>query len=130
VLAAGTLFDQPPRPDATRSFLSEPTHHLLIAYDRAGRPVGFVSGVETTHPDKGTEMFLYELGVDEAARGRGVGRALVEALAALARERGCYGMWTGTETDNVAAQRTYAGAGARITPPQAIVEWSFAADTG
>ena len=25
------------------------------------RPVGFVSGVEETHPDKGTEMFLYEL---------------------------------------------------------------------
>jgi ribosomal protein S18 acetylase RimI-like enzyme len=86
-------------------------------------PVGFVTGVETTHPDKGTEMFLYELGVDEAARRRGVGTALVEALATLARERGCYGMWTGTETDNVAAQRTYERAGARLTPPQVIVEW-------
>ena len=27
-------------------------------------PVGMVTGVETTHPDKGTEMFLYELSVD------------------------------------------------------------------
>ena len=45
------------------------------------RPVGMISGVETTHPDKGTEMFLYELGVDEDARRRGVATALVNALA-------------------------------------------------
>ena len=40
--------------------------------------MGFVSGVEVTHPDKGTEMFLYELAVDEPFRRRGIGRALVE----------------------------------------------------
>jgi aminoglycoside 3-N-acetyltransferase I len=44
-------------------------------------------------------------------------------LAAVARERGCYAMWTATERDNVAAQRTYAGAGARILEPQTMVEW-------
>ena len=32
-----------------------------------------VSGVETTHPDKGTEMFLYELGVAALATYRGTG---------------------------------------------------------
>jgi aminoglycoside 3-N-acetyltransferase I len=130
VHAAAFLFDDAPLPEATRRFLSEPTHHLLIAYEAGGRPLGFVSGVETTHPDKGTEMFLYELGVDDAARGRGVGRSLVEALAALARARGCHGMWTGTETGNVAARRTYEGAGARVTPPQLIVEWSFGGEDG
>ena len=62
-----------------------PDHHLCIAYDDSDQPVGFVSGVETTHPDKGTEMFLYELGVDDRADGKGIGRALVEALAAGAR---------------------------------------------
>jgi aminoglycoside 3-N-acetyltransferase I len=125
VLAAGALFDDPPDRAATRRFLAEPSHHLLIAYDADGEPVGFVSGVETTHPDKGTEMFLYELGVDEAARRQGVGRALVEALAAVAQRCGCYGMWTGTEPDNVAARRTYERAGARTTPAHLILEWSF-----
>lgn len=126
VLAAGHLFDEAPRRDATRRFLAEPTHHLLLACDPDGTPLGFVSGVETTHPDKGTEMFLYELGVDEGARGRGVGSALVDALAALARERGCYGMWAATETGNVAARRTYAKAGARTAPAQLILEWDMA----
>jgi ribosomal protein S18 acetylase RimI-like enzyme len=125
VLAAGALFDGPPVADATLRFLSEPTHHLLIAYDDAGRPLGFVSGVETTHPDKGTEMFLYELGVDAAARRRGIGRALVEALAALASERGCYGMWTGTETTNAAAIATYARAGAVASGGTLVLEWDL-----
>lgn len=124
VLAAGHLFDASPRPDATRRFLAEPTHHLLMAQE-GGEAVGFVSGVETTHPDKGTEMFLYELSVAENARRRGVGRALVEALAALARERGCYGMWAATEPGNQAARRTYARAGARETPAHLVVEWDF-----
>jgi len=125
VLAARVLFDEAPRPDATRRFLSEPTHHLLLASDDAGAPLGFVTGVETTHPDKGTEMFLYELSVDEGARRRGVGRSLVEALAVLARERGCYAMWVGTEPDNEAARRTYARAGGRETPAHLIVEWEL-----
>ena len=124
VLAAGGLFDDPPRPDATRRFLAEPNHHLLIAYD-AGTPVGFVSGVETTHPDKGTEMFLYELGVDEPARRRGIGRALVQALVQLARERGCHGMWAGTESTNDAALRTYASAGAAASDGTVILDWKL-----
>jgi hypothetical protein len=36
-------------------------------------------------------------------------------------------MWVGTDTDNLAAQKTYQAAGARPTPPQLILEWSFAA---
>jgi ribosomal protein S18 acetylase RimI-like enzyme len=127
VLAAGALFDEPPEPAATRRFLAEPTHHLLVAYDAGGEPVGFVTGVETTHPDKGTEMFLYELGVAESARRQGTGSALAGALAALARQRGCYGMWVGTEDANVAARRTYERAGARAPQPHVILEWDLTA---
>jgi ribosomal protein S18 acetylase RimI-like enzyme len=125
VLAARALFDHEPDVEATRRFLADPSHHLLVAYDAAGEPVGFVTGVELTHPDKGTEMFLYELGVDAAARRRGIGRSLVEALAGLARERGCYDMWTATETDNVAARATYLRAGAQATDPQLVLEWDL-----
>ncbi|GAA0217313.1 GNAT family N-acetyltransferase [Saccharothrix mutabilis subsp. mutabilis] len=123
VMAAAHLFDDPPKADATRAFLADDRHHLLIAYV-GDEPAGFVSGVETTHPDKGTEMFLYELGVDESHQRRGIGTALVEALLALARERGCYGAFTATEPDNTAALATYARANAD-TEATVSLSWTF-----
>jgi GNAT superfamily N-acetyltransferase len=122
--AGAALFDSAPRPDAARRFVAEPGHHLLIAYVD-GVPAGMVTGVEMTHPDKGTEMFLYELGVDEPYRGRGIGRALVSALADLARERGCYGMWVLTDDGNPAALRAYAAAGGEREPVAVMFSWTF-----
>ncbi|WP_027342301.1 GNAT family N-acetyltransferase [Hamadaea tsunoensis] len=124
VRAAGHLFDQAPEPAATARFLADDRHHLLIAY-LDGQPAGMVTGVEMTHPDKGTEMFLYELGVDKAYRRRGVGRALVGALADLARERGCYGQWVITDEDNDAARATYGGSGGRPAEHQVVYGWDF-----
>lgn len=109
--AAEGLFDGPVRADWAERFLAAAGHVMLIAYVD-GVPAGMVSGIEMTHPDKGTEMCLYELSVDEAHRRRGIGRALTEALAAEAGARGCYGLWVGVDTDNEAALATYRAAGA------------------
>jgi ribosomal protein S18 acetylase RimI-like enzyme len=132
VQAGARLFDDPPEPAATARFLASPIHHLLFAYlgsDHTERdddpPVGFVSGVEETHPDKGTEMFLYELAVDESARNRGIGRALVRALADIARERGCYGMYVLTDRDNEAALHAYTAAAGKIAGDHVMLEWHF-----
>jgi aminoglycoside 3-N-acetyltransferase I len=125
VHAAADLIDAPPLAAATDRFLADPTHHLLFAFDGTGRPVGMISGIETTHPDKGTEMFIYELGVAPAARLQGVATALVRALADVARERGCYGMWVGTEPDNAAAQATYRRAGATEEAPFVLLNWEL-----
>jgi ribosomal protein S18 acetylase RimI-like enzyme len=122
VVAARPLFDHDVRPEWTQRFLDDPNHHLCIAYVN-GEPAGFVSGVETTHPDKGTEMFLYELSVGEPFRRQGVGRALVEALATLARQRGSYGMWVLTEADNDAALATYRAAGAVDESNEVMLGW-------
>jgi hypothetical protein len=62
-----------------------------------------------THPDKGTEMFLYELGYMSRSADAASTRALVSALASLARERGCYGMWVLADTGNAAAPAVYTG---------------------
>lgn len=125
---AADLFDAPPQESATRRFLADPTHHLLLAYDDTDRPVGMISGVETTHPDKGTEMFVYELGVTPAARLQGIGAALVDALATIAREKGCYGMWVSTETDNNAALATYRRAGAQEEMTFTLLSWDLTQD--
>jgi len=122
--AAAHLFDQPPDRGATTCFLADPRHHLLIAY-AADQPVGFVTGVEMTHPDKGTEMFLYELEVDERFRRNGFGRALVDALADRAQARGCYGMWVITDAQNRPALATYTSAGGSPEPHQVVLAWTF-----
>lgn len=124
VLAVGGLFDNPPSPQWTDEFLSRPGHHLCVALVD-GVAAGFVTGVETTHPDKGTEMLLYELGVDEAYRGRGIGRALVAALAERAQQRGCYGMWVLVDADNEGALRTYQAAGGTARGASVMYDWRF-----
>ncbi len=123
-IAASHLFDDPADEGATLRFLSEEGHHLLIAYVD-DHPAGFISGVEVTHPDKGTEMFLYELAVEGPFRRRGIGQALVERLVSLARARGCYGMWVLTDAENAGALTTYQRSGGRAETGQVMVVWTF-----
>jgi len=124
IVAAEVLFDAPVRPEWAGRFLSAGGHHLLVAYVD-GQPAGMVTGVELTHPDKGTEMFLYELGVEAPFQRRGIGKALVAALAAVAREQGCYGMWVLTDRGNAAAVATYRSAGGTDDGDRVMVSWSF-----
>ena len=119
------VFDDPPTRAATEHFLGQANHHLFVAFDDDGTAVGFVSGVETTHPDKGTEMFLYELSVAEPARRRGIGKALVQALADFARSRDCYGMFVLTDDDNDAALATYRSTGTKNESAQVMLDWDF-----
>ncbi|HEX4212471.1 MAG TPA: GNAT family N-acetyltransferase [Candidatus Dormibacteraeota bacterium] len=122
--AAGALFDRRPDPAASTRFLVRHGHHLLVAYEGASA-VGFVTGVEMTHPDKGTEMFLYELGVAEPHRRHGIGSRLVASLRDLARDRGCYGMWVLTDRDNGAATATYLAAGAAAEGQETMLSWDL-----
>ncbi|MEU5598209.1 GNAT family N-acetyltransferase [Streptomyces sp. NPDC020298] len=128
VTAAEHLFDQAVRPEWAERFLTAAGHHLLLAYEvRDGEdvPVGFVSGVGTIHPDKGMEMFLYELAVAERYRRRGIGRALVGRLAAVGRELGCYGMWVLVDTGNDGALAAYRSAGGKGDGTCSVVTWDF-----
>jgi ribosomal protein S18 acetylase RimI-like enzyme len=124
VAAASHLFDEPTKDEATHRFLQSEEHHLLIAYVDE-EPVGFISGVEITHPDKGTEMFLYELSVEEPFRRQGIGRMLTQRLKSVAEWRGCYGMWVVTDEGNDAARATYEGSGGVPEHGQTALVWTF-----
>lgn len=122
IVAAGRLFDAPPNLAASERFLATPGHHLLMDFE-GDRATGFVSGVELTHPDKGTEMFLYELAVDEPYRRRGIATALVNRLLEVARAHGCYGMWVLTDHDNDAALATYRTTGTTDESSHVMLTW-------
>ncbi len=57
-------------------------------------------------------VLMNDLFVAEPARGRGVGRALIEASAEVARERGAASLEWATAPSNVTAQRLYDSTGA------------------
>lgn len=57
-------------------------------------------------------VLMNDLYVDETVRGRGVGRALIEASAAVARERGAHRLEWATAPGNETAQRLYDSTGA------------------
>ncbi|MGI8418952.1 MAG: GNAT family N-acetyltransferase, partial [Nakamurella sp.] len=76
---------------------------------------------------QGTEMFLYELGVGDQARRRGVASSLVSALSDLGRSRGCYAMWVLTDTDNAAGKALYRKAGPQDAEVVEMFSWDLTA---
>lgn len=59
-------------------------------------------------------MYLYDLKVSSAARGKGAGKALIQAGLAAARERGYIGLYTQAQDNNLNACMFYLKAGFRI----------------
>ena len=59
-------------------------------------------------------MYLYDLKVSTAARGKGVGTALIEAGMQAAKERGYIGIYTLAQDNNLNACRFYLKAGFQI----------------
>lgn len=127
VEAAAYLFDDDPEREWTEKFLRQGNHHLCIAYVDE-EAAGFVSGVEITHPDKGTEMLLYELGVDEDFRRKGIGRALVVALREQAQARGCTGVWVAVDDDNDPALSLYRSLGPDEEASTVIPWWDLSVE--
>ena len=90
--AAGLALDHPPERDAheraLRDALTDERSLVLVAQD-GDRIVGSLVAGLLPMPIYGARLaFLQELFVDEAARGGGVGRALIEAFDTWAREHG------------------------------------------
>ncbi len=75
---------------------------------RNGRVLGFA--VYLHHPSSwimGEDCYLEDLYVDPAARGHGVGRALIADLALLARARGWHWLYWHTKETNARARALY-----------------------
>lgn len=88
-----------------------PDHHLFTAYDR-DEPVGvlwlFVSAQRA-------DAFIYDIAVDEAHRGRGLGRELLAAAEEWSRERGLHSVSLHVFGHNTIARRLYDSTGYQVT---------------
>ena len=78
----------------------------------AARRDGTIVGIThyLFHPTawaRGPACYLQDLYVDQAVRGTGAGRALIEAVAAQAREAGAARLYWLTQENNAVARRLY-----------------------
>jgi len=95
------------------AMLSDPGAPILVAQDEHGEVLGYamlqVKPVGADHPVLLPRTFLYldDLCVDEAARGRGIGTALVGAVRKLAKSRGIDKIELNVWECNEAAMRFY-----------------------
>jgi GNAT superfamily N-acetyltransferase len=96
-----------------RRFIAPSGDGMLIGAWRDERLVGYACLYWHFSSTKAAETVLMnDLYVEAEARGEGVGRALIEAAAAVARERGSPILEWSTAPDNATAQHLYDSTGA------------------
>jgi aminoglycoside 6'-N-acetyltransferase I len=111
------LFDKRIRRELATEFLNDPRHHFVAAID-GDVVVGFVSAVHYVHPDKPTELWINEVAVAPSHRGRGLSKAMLREMLALAERLGCTEAWVLTDAANAPAMRAYAAVGGIESAPQ------------
>jgi ribosomal protein S18 acetylase RimI-like enzyme len=126
-LAIDEIADVTLDPADMAALLSDERAYLIAAFVDE-RPVGLVYGYRFPRLDGPRPMmFLYEAGVVEQYRRRGLGRALVEELKRLAQESDCRKMFVPTQASNEAAMALYRSAGGEggADPDGASFRWKW-----
>ncbi|AMQ83673.1 MULTISPECIES: GNAT family N-acetyltransferase [Pseudomonas] len=121
--AAAKLFDayrgfygQPSNLEQSRAFIAERMagneSAIFLVEDESGEALGFVQLYPTfSSIDAHRTWLLSDLFTTPAARGRGVGRLLMNTARDFAVETGAKGLVLETATDNVTAQGLYESLG-------------------
>jgi L-2,4-diaminobutyric acid acetyltransferase len=77
-----------------------------VARDEHGEPAGFVTGY--VRPDRPDTLFVWQVAVDHARRGRGLAASLLDGLVArTVAEYGLTTLETTISPDNTASQRLF-----------------------
>lgn len=90
------------------AMLAEPARRTVLVAERGWAVVGMVTGqLLVSTAEGGPAVLVEDLVVAEAARGAGLGRALVEALEGWARERGATRVQLLVDEENLSALGFY-----------------------
>ena len=101
---------QPPTEVQLREIVDSPATRLLVAREDGGAIVGALTLVTFRIPT-GVGVWIEDVVVDAAARGRGTGEALVREAVRLAESAGARDVNLTSRPDREAANRLYARLG-------------------
>jgi aminoglycoside 3-N-acetyltransferase I len=110
VRAVSLFNDEDLTEDAARALLADETFVMVVALDAKGELMGRSYGHVLRRPTQ-SDLFLYEVDVDDAHQRKGAGRAMLQYLKTLCAERGLREMFVMTEVDNAAANALYKSVG-------------------
>ncbi len=98
--------------------------YLLVALDQQ-TPVGFLSAYRLPlFQNKVTELFIYEVEVDENYRRQGVGSMMLKYILELAKKEGLECPWVLTNKSNPTAVKFYESLGGKIAEgDELMIEW-------
>ncbi|MFJ4247350.1 GNAT family N-acetyltransferase [Pseudomonas sp. NPDC089741] len=110
------FYQQPPNLEQSRAFIAERMagneSAIFLVQDESGAALGFVQLYPTfSSIDAHRTWLLSDLFTTPAARGRGVGRLLMNTAREFALQTGAKGLMLETATDNVTAQGLYESLG-------------------
>ena len=102
-----------PTEEYLKNMLLKKDFHVIIALDDKKIIGGLTAFELPMYKESVNEIFLYEIGVDEEYRQKGIAKALIESLKQLAIEKDIPEMYVGTEMDNFPAQQLYKTTGGK-----------------
>ena len=100
------VFDKSIRREFVDVYLANESNWLVVALVD-DLVVGQCMAVILQTPDKGSEIFLNEIGTGDDWRRQGIAESLMQALFKRADDAGIDEIWLGTEPDNVPARGLY-----------------------
>ena len=100
--------------------LASPDMHLWTAVidEGAGDEVVGIGWFELRQRASGVSAWIYDISLDPARRGQGLGRGLLDALHDAARDLGATSMTLNVFGDNATAIRLYESSGYTVTAQQ------------
>ncbi|MEZ5344582.1 MAG: GNAT family N-acetyltransferase [Pyrinomonadaceae bacterium] len=93
--------------------LSRSDFHVIVAISGEKVIGGLVAYELVRYKEENAEMFLFEMGVEESFRRRGIGTALIEELKKICREKGITDMFVDALDDNIPAKALYSSTGGK-----------------
>ena len=105
--------------------LKDESRPILVSVDEDDRVMGYCFCIYQQHAEHSVltnvkTLYIDDLCVDEALRGRHIGKELYEAAVAMARESGCYNVTLNVWSCNESAMRFYEAQG--LLPQKVTME--------